>query len=273
MCCTWTFFGPLGVSQNGITAQAQDLSTRVSFALKLTFSNISGVRFGLSRRAWAAAIADAAGGWAVHSQAHAQSLRRDAVRPVGGEPVFSVLLRRSGVPPRGAVRSLVANALATATGRGADCRAAAGEPFGGASDGGDREQRSRARGGGHHRAGEGDCASDRCAAHPPGDREARRDGQTRGRRATPELSARGQTRGHYGGALYACPPVQARSAATQIPAHATWPHHPRRSPQDRGRCCTAGSLWSAARSCIAGSPSRAAPARTEGLLMARPRGG
>ena len=34
------------------------------------------------------------------------------------------------------------------------------QPFGGASDGGDREQRSRARGGGHHRAGEGDCASD-----------------------------------------------------------------------------------------------------------------
>ena len=70
-----------------------------------------------------------------------------------------------------------------------------------------------------------------------------------------------------------CPPVQARSAATQIPAHATWPHHPRRSPQDRGRCRTAGSLWSAARSCIAGSPSRAAPARAEGLLIARPRGG
>ena len=114
----------------------------------------------------------------------------------------------------------------------------------------------------------------RCAAHPPGDREARRDGQTRGRRAAPELlSARGQTRGHYGGALYACPPVQARSAGTQIPAHATWPHHPRRSPQDRGRCRTAGSLWSAARSCIAGSPSRAAPARTEGRLIARPRGG
>ena len=57
------------------------------------------------------------------------------MRPVGGEPVFSVLLRRSGVSPRGAVRSLVVNALATATGRGADCRAAAGEPFGGASDG------------------------------------------------------------------------------------------------------------------------------------------
>ena len=94
--------------------------------------------------------------------------------------------------------------------------------------------------------------------------------QTRGRRATPKLSARGQTRGHYGGALYACPPVQARSAATQIPAHATGPHHPRRSPQDRGRCRTAGSLWSAARSCIADLPSRAAPTRTKGLLMARP---
>ena len=46
--------------------------------------------------------------------------------------------------------------------------------------GGDREQRSGARGGGHHRPGEGDCASDRCAAHPPGDREAGRTGQTRG---------------------------------------------------------------------------------------------
>jgi hypothetical protein len=109
-------------------------------------------------------------GWVVHSQAHAQSFRRDAVRPVSGEPVFSELLRRSGIPPRDAVRSLVVNALATATGRGADCHAAAGEPFGGASDRGDREQRSRARGGGHHRAGEGDRASDRCAAHPPGDR-------------------------------------------------------------------------------------------------------
>ncbi len=32
---------------------------------------------------------------------------------------------------------------------------------------------------------------------------------------------------------------------------ATWPHHPRRSPQDRGRCGMAGSFWSAARSCIA----------------------
>ena len=107
----------------------------VRLAAEIDWGFLAG-RFGSVCRAGpgAAAVADAVGGWAVHSQAHAQSLRRDAVQPVGGEPVFSVLLRRSGVPPRGAVRSLVANALATATGRGADCRAAAGEPFGGASD-------------------------------------------------------------------------------------------------------------------------------------------
>jgi hypothetical protein len=30
---------------------------------------------------------------------------------------------------------------------------------------------------------------------------------SRSREGAPELSARGQTRGHYGGALYACPPT------------------------------------------------------------------
>src|SRR5215831_18175743 len=48
----------------------------------------------------AAAIADAAGGRAVHSQAYAQPLRRGAVRAMGGEPVFPVLLWGSGVPAR-----------------------------------------------------------------------------------------------------------------------------------------------------------------------------
>jgi IS5 family transposase len=42
----------------------------------------------------------------------------------------------------------------------------------------------------------------------------------------PELPARGQARRHHGGALHACPPVQARPARTQIPAHPAWPHHP-----------------------------------------------
>jgi hypothetical protein len=53
-----------------------------------------------------------------------------------------------------------------------------------------REQGSRARGGGHHRPGQGDCASDRCAAHPPGDREVGCAGQAPGRRIAPEPSAR-----------------------------------------------------------------------------------
>src|SRR5262249_21300049 len=46
----------------------------------------------------AAAVADAAGGRAVHSQAYAQPLRRGAARAMGGEPVFPVLLWGSGVP-------------------------------------------------------------------------------------------------------------------------------------------------------------------------------
>src|SRR5215813_8404574 len=40
----------------------------------------------------AAAVADAAGGRAIHGQAYAQPLRRGAVRAMGGEPVFPVLL-------------------------------------------------------------------------------------------------------------------------------------------------------------------------------------
>src|SRR6266567_1371520 len=44
-----------------------------------------------------------AGGWAVDPQAHAQPLRRGAVRAMGREPVFPVLVRGSGVPARAAV--------------------------------------------------------------------------------------------------------------------------------------------------------------------------
>src|ERR1700722_15589114 len=65
------------------------------------------------------------------------------------------------VPARGAIRSLVTDALAPAAGRGADRRAAAGEPLGGAPERGDRDQRSRTGRGGHHRAGESDRQSDR----------------------------------------------------------------------------------------------------------------
>src|ERR1019366_2149696 len=56
------------------------------------------------------------GGRTAHPQAHAQSVRRDTVRPMGGEPVLPVFLRGNGVPARGAIRSLVADALAPAAG-------------------------------------------------------------------------------------------------------------------------------------------------------------
>ncbi len=45
----------------------------VRLAAEIDWGFLAG-RFGLSRWAWAAAIADAAGGWAIHSQARAQSL-------------------------------------------------------------------------------------------------------------------------------------------------------------------------------------------------------
>ena len=40
------------------------------------------------------------------------------------------------------------------------------------------------------------------------------------------ICARGQARRHHGGALHACPPVQACPARTHIPAHRASPHHP-----------------------------------------------
>ena len=74
---------------------------------------------------------------------------------------------------------------------------------------------------------------EKAIAHPSdarlmhrGDREAGRFGQTRARRTAPKLFARGQARRHHGGTLHACPPVQARPARAQIPAHPAWPHHP-----------------------------------------------
>src|SRR5437762_3119791 len=61
------------------------------------------VRLGVSAGTGAAAVADPAGSRAVHSQAYAQPLRRGAVRAMGGEPVFPVLLWGSGVPARAAI--------------------------------------------------------------------------------------------------------------------------------------------------------------------------
>ncbi len=60
------------------------------------------------------------------------SLSDAALRALGGDPVFPVFPRRAGVPERGAVRPVIADALAPASGRGAACRVAPGEPAAGA---------------------------------------------------------------------------------------------------------------------------------------------
>jgi IS5 family transposase len=229
-------------------------------------------RFGLSRRAWAAAIADAAGGWAVHSQAHAESVRRDAVRPVGGEPVFSVLLRRSGVPPRGAVRSLVANALATATGRGADCRAAAGG-LSVAHRTGAIERKDL------ERVVVDTTVQEKAIAHPTDARlthraieklveTAKREGVEL-RRSYLRVAKRAAIMvGRYMHAQ-----VQARSAGIKFLRTRLGliiRDVRRKIEGDTARQDRFGPLLDLA---LRGSPSRAAPARTEGLLIARPRGG
>src|SRR5262249_37300483 len=58
---------------------------------------------GGSGGARSACVVGAAGGRAVDCHAYAQPLRRGAVRAMGGEPVFPVLLWGSGVPARAAV--------------------------------------------------------------------------------------------------------------------------------------------------------------------------
>jgi hypothetical protein len=77
---------------------------------------------------------------------------------------------------------------------------------------------------------------------------------------------RGQARRHHGQALNACASVQAPQAATEVPAHAAWPRHPRPSPQDHIARRPPGP---ATRSRVACAPSRAASARVEDLFVAR----
>ena len=97
----------------------------------------------------------------------------------------------------------------------------------------DRHQGSRAGRGRYDRPAEGDRASDRCPADPPGDREAGRVLPSARRRAAPELSAARQAGGDHGRALYPRPPVQARPPGTEVPAHPARPADPRHQPQDR----------------------------------------
>ena len=75
-----------------------------------------------------------AGSGAVHPEAHAQPVGRVAVRAVGGELLFPVLLQRAGPLPQAAARPLVTDTLAPASGRGDAGGADAREPGGGAQD-------------------------------------------------------------------------------------------------------------------------------------------
>ena len=127
-------------------------------------------------------------------------------------PYYQFFCGELSVPPRAAVRSLLDDALAPAAGRGAPGGASTGEPVGGAQDRGAGDQGSRAGGGGHDGAAEGDRPSDRCAADAPGIEKlvalAKRDR----RAAAAELSPGGQARRDHGRALHPRAPVQARPA-------------------------------------------------------------
>ena len=111
------------------------------------------VRRGLFRQGRPSAAADAADGGALDPQAHARSLRRGSVRPLGREPLLPVVLRRGVLPAQADLRPLVADALAPADGRGEACGADPGEPCGG-----DAHRRGQAR-----RLFQGDCRHDRAA--------------------------------------------------------------------------------------------------------------
>src|ERR1035437_9519278 len=84
-----------------------------------------------SSNAGSSAAADASDGGACHPQAHAEPLRRGAVRALGREPVLPVLLRRGVLPVSAGVRPLLADALAPAHGGGKTPGPAAGEAGGG----------------------------------------------------------------------------------------------------------------------------------------------
>src|SRR3546814_251905 len=121
-----------------------------------------------------AAAADAPGGGTLHPEAHAQPVRRGAVRALGREPVLPALLRRGRVPPRAAVRPLVADPLAPAPGGGTLGGTLAGGPVRGAPDRRPGDQGPGAGGGGHHGAAEGYRPPDRRQADAPGDRKSTR---------------------------------------------------------------------------------------------------
>jgi len=156
-----------------------------------------------------AAAGDPPDGGAVHPQAPARPLRRGAVRALGREPLLSVLLRRGVFPTPACGRSLVADALARAHGRGAAHGAASGEPR-------DRDPhrcrqavRFPAHDHRHDGAGEGGCVPDRRQADAPSPRAAGAARPAAWGGSAPVLCAGRQARPDQAAALRARAAVQA----------------------------------------------------------------
>jgi len=127
---------------------------------RLGFSG-EALQFGMSGGAGAAAAADKAGG-GVFILKHMHNLSDEVLCDrLVENPYFQyfcgeVVFRHEAPFDRSPLTR-----WSPAAGRGAHHRAAAGKPFGRASHRCDRDQRSRAGGRRHHRAGEGDHASQR----------------------------------------------------------------------------------------------------------------
>jgi hypothetical protein len=173
-----------------------------------------------------AAAADAADGGADHPQIHLRSLRRGAVRALGGEPLLSVLLRGGVLPARAGSGPQLADTLAPAHGRGEDECPASGEPV----DRGDDQcgQALRALGSDRRhdgRAQERDVPH-RCKATQPGPRDPGAAGQAARRGAAPILCSSGQVRTDQASALCPCQAVQARQSSLEDAADLFGPRHP-----------------------------------------------
>src|SRR5438128_547048 len=104
-------------------------------------------------------------------------------------PYFQYFCGEEFFQPSARVRSLVADALAPAHGRGEASGAAAGEPCGGDPDGSDEAERSVPCDRRHHGAAQGGDVPDRRQASQPRPRAAGAAGQKARRGAAPVLSA------------------------------------------------------------------------------------
>src|SRR5262249_56267239 len=110
---------------------------------------------GRERKGRAGGVGEGGDGGTGDPQAQLRPFRRGSVRSLGGEPILPILLRRRVFPTCIGVRSLLADALASANGRREASGATAGEPGGSDPDGSDETVRSRPCCDRYHGAAEG----------------------------------------------------------------------------------------------------------------------